>query len=65
MQMCVSSNWDIKVIIAQAFIMSLLLTIGFSSSKVGGWLAGGSPLENSYHLRPNKPYLIVPYKCLL
>lgn len=36
--------WDTKVIIAQAFIMSLLLTIGFSSSKVGGWLAGGSPL---------------------
>lgn len=36
--------WDIEVIIAQAFIMSLLLTIGFSSSKVGGWLAGGSPL---------------------
>lgn len=31
--------WDIEVIIAQAFIMSLMLTIGFSSSKEGGWLA--------------------------
>lgn len=41
MQMCVISNWDIKVIIAQAFIMSLLSTKGFSSSKVEGWFAGG------------------------
>lgn len=31
--------WDIKVIIAQASMMSLLLTIVFSSSEVGGWLA--------------------------
>lgn len=30
---------DIEVIIAQPFIMSLLLTIGFLFSKVGGWPA--------------------------
>lgn len=62
--------WDIEVIIAQAFRTSLLLTIGFSSSKVGGWLAeealyktatGDSPLQNSDHLRPNKPYHILSH----
>lgn len=49
--------WDTEVTIAQAFITSLLLTIGFSSSKVRGWLAGGSPLQNSDQEE-------VPYKTL-
>lgn len=62
---CVISNWDIKVISARAFIMSLLLTMFFSSSKAGRQMAGRSPLQNSDHLKPNKPYLTVTDKCFL